>query len=282
MILKKDVLPAWGNLKVKDITRRQIVTLLDQVKSRSQLAANNLHARLSMFFIFAVKRGIPGIDVSPFINIDVPAHRNKRKPILDNEKVKIVWNKLDTLSIHENLKARLRLLLLTAQRRNELGFAEKSEFDLKTNEWTIPSTRTKNGITQVVPPSRQALKIVMQLFDKNPNTKWLLSSNYGEDQPFPERALSRAVRNNEAQFTTDDDKPIPHWSPHDLRRTATTTMTGQCKIDRFIVRIVLNHKEPKEFEITDISDRHEYIAEKRRALQKLADKIDEILDENHG
>ncbi|MDH5232793.1 MAG: tyrosine-type recombinase/integrase [Gammaproteobacteria bacterium] len=286
-ILRKDAVSAWGKLKVKDITKRQIIALLDEVKERGPIAANSLHARLSMFFRFAVKRGV--IELNPFTEIDKPADSRKRDRWLDKDEIKIVWNALDTCPVHDNIKQGLRLLLLTGQRRSEVALAPKSEFNLEKKEWIIPSTRTKNGETHLVPLSEPVFEIIQDLFFKYPDSKWLLPSNYGlaykkadkdttrDDLPFSERALSRAVRNNADKFKHEDGTAIPHWTPHDLRRTAATIMTSECKVDRFIVRKVLNHKEPKHMQITEVYDQYEYENEKREALDKLALKLEEII-----
>ena len=58
-LLEKDVLPAWGKRKVKEITRRDVVMLLDQVRDRgAPVTANRLLGRLTRLFNFACERGI--------------------------------------------------------------------------------------------------------------------------------------------------------------------------------------------------------------------------------
>jgi integrase len=59
----------------------------------------------------------------------------------------------------------------------------------------------------------------------------------------------------------------PDFTPHDLRRTAATRMTGELKIPRFTVARVLNHLEPG---VTGVYDRYAYDDEKRDALTRWA------------
>jgi integrase len=60
---------------------------------------------------------------------------------------------------------------------------------------------------------------------------------------------------------------------HDLRRTATSHMTGM-GISRLVVGKILNHVEPG---VTAIYDRHSYDREKREALEAWAGRLDEIV-----
>jgi integrase len=57
--------------------------------------------------------------------------------------------------------------------------------------------------------------------------------------------------------------PIEPWTIHDLRRTAATGM-GRLGVSRFIIGRVLNHADSS---VTGIYDRHEYLNEKRQALE---------------
>ncbi|MFV0269909.1 MAG: hypothetical protein ACK5HT_22555, partial [Draconibacterium sp.] len=59
---------------------------------------------------------------------------------------------------------------------------------------------------------------------------------------------------------------------HDLRRTARTIMS-RLKIKHHIRERCLNHAQDK---ISATYDRHDYLQEKSDALQKLADKVDQI------
>ena len=63
------------------------------------------------------------------------------------------------------------------------------------------------------------------------------------------------------------------WRMHDVRRTVSTNLT-KLGVDRFILQKILNHTETGT---TKIYDRYSYMNEKREALQKWADRLDEIV-----
>ena len=111
-----------------------------------------------------------------------------------------------------------------------------------------------------------ALELLTELKQLAGDSQWLLPSPRG-DQPITDRALTRAISNNRIVFD------IPPFTPHDLRRTAASLMTGM-GIPRLVVKKILNHVEG---DVTAVYDRHSYDKEKRQALEKWAVKLQSIL-----
>jgi integrase len=88
-----------------------------------------------------------------------------------------------------------------------------------------------------------------------------------KDRSYSERVLSRAVRENAEHFG------IAHFTPHDLRRTAASFMT-KLRVPRLHVEKVLNHSTG---DIAEVYDRHDYLPEKRKALERWASHLRGIL-----
>jgi hypothetical protein len=63
------------------------------------------------------------------------------------------------------------------------------------------------------------------------------------------------------------------WTPNDLRRTAATSM-GRLGVNRFILSRVLNHTDSS---VDGIYDRHDYLSQKRRALDLWATELQRSL-----
>jgi len=75
--------------------------------------------------------------------------------------------------------------------------------------------------------------------------------------------------------------PSEPWTIHDLRRTAATGM-GRLGVSRFIIGRVLNHADRS---VTGIYDRHEYLNEKRQALEAWGNHLGNLVErarENMG
>jgi hypothetical protein len=70
-MLRKDVLPVWGDRKAKDIKRRDVITLLDGIVDRgSPIQANRTLAVIRKMFNFAISRDI--VDATPVAMVPLP------------------------------------------------------------------------------------------------------------------------------------------------------------------------------------------------------------------
>ena len=279
-MLSKDVNPHLGKRKAKDIKRRDIVLLIDEIVDRgSPITANRTLRIIKKMFSFAVKRGV--LDASPCMEIDPPAKENQRERVLTEEEIKMFWFGLDKAKMSDATKLVLRLLLITAQRKGEVSQAEWSEIDLRNMWWTIPKERSKNERIHRVPLSPMALDIFRQAKVRLGDSKWVFPSSKG--QPITPRSISRAIRNNSEKKSSDNRKHTPpygdffkidHFTPHDLRRTATSMMTS-AGISEFDVSKVLNHT------VQSVTNKHynhySYDKEKQKALGIWERKLTTIL-----
>ena len=279
-MLSKDVIPNLGKRKAKDIKRRDIVLLIDEIVDRgSPITANRTLRIIKKMFSFAVKRGV--LDASPCMEIDPPAKENQRERVLTEEEIKIFWFGLDKAKMSDATKLVLRLLLITAQRKGEVSQAEWSEIDLKNKWWTIPKERSKNERIHRVPLSPMAIDIFKQAKLLAGDSRWVFPSS--KSLPVTPRSISRAIRNNSEKKSSDNRKHTPpygdffkidHFTPHDLRRTATSMMTS-LKIAELDVSKVLNHT------IQTVTSRHynhyTYDKEKQQALKTWDRKLNSIL-----
>jgi len=160
----------------------------------------------------------------------------------------------------------IKLQFVTAQRKGEVIGARLDEFDLKTGWWTIPADRAKNKIPHRVPLSEKAFGIIDEALDLAGDSEWLFPSPK-TGRPITGPAVDHAVRKNMEAFGME------HWTPHDLRRTAASHMTGN-GISRLTVSKILNHVDSS---ITAVYDRHSYDAEKKQALYSWANVLDRII-----
>ena len=267
-MLQKDVVKIWGERKVKDITRRDIIKLLDKIVDRgSPVTANRVLALVRKMFNFAIERDM--IEASPCVMVRAPGKEKSKDRVLTEDEIKTFWKKLYSTNMATSSKLALKLLLLTAQRRGEVATAEKKDFNLESCWWTIPAEKAKNGLAQRVPLSPQAINIIERAKqiseDKNP---YLFPSPRGK-KSMTATALTRAVSRNRDTFG------ISSFTPHDLRRTAASMMASS-GIERLVISKILNHAESG---ITAVYDRHSYDKEKQQALESWGRKLLAILSD---
>ena len=149
-------------------------------------------------------------------------------------------------------RAALRMLALTAARRREVTKMAWSEIDWERAMWNLPGERSKNGKPHTVPLSLQAVALLRER-----------AAPHG-------RGLVFGIRGNGVTKWTRDfakfAKPLalPHWTTHDLRRTAVTGM-AELGISPHIIEAVVNHQSGHKAGMAGVYNRAEYSQEKRAA-----------------
>lgn len=264
-ILRKDVLPAWGRRKAKDIARRDVIALLDAIVDRgSPIAANRTLAVVRRMFGWALSRDL--VPASPCAAVKAPAKESRRDRVLTGEEIARLWRALGDPETAISLPIRLALKfqLATAQRKGEVINAEWHELDLAAGVWTIPGEKAKNGMSHRVPLSPIA-RAVLDVIPE-PRAGWLFPSPRAKG-PVGGQSVDHAMHRSREALGIGDA------TPHDLRRTAASHMTS-IGVSRFVVSKVLNHAEAG---VTAVYDRHSYDLEKRGALDAWGKRLEEII-----
>ena len=140
-ILNRNVTPSWGSRPIGEITRRDVIEALDKVMDRGEpYAANRLLAAVRKLFNWALERDI--IDTSPVANIKAPGKESQRDRVLNDDEIKELWAACEKAGYPYG--PLVKMLLLTAQRRDEVARMGHSEID-SHGVWIIPAERYKTG-----------------------------------------------------------------------------------------------------------------------------------------
>lgn len=238
---------------VATITRREIIDLCDvMVAAGTPQAAVNHLRYLKMLFNWAAGRDM--IVHSPANGVRPPAKSVERDRVLNDAEIAAVWQASHQLPTPYG--EMYRILLLTGQRRSEV--ATMCWSDVNGDLWTIPREKVKKDRVHTVPLTTSA--------------QLLLS---------PLQTLPRVTDDNGFVFTTTGGKSassnfcktkrqldalsgVTGWTIHDIRRTVRSKL-AELGVAREVARKVLNHEDGK---VDRIYNRHEYLAEKREALEK--------------
>jgi integrase len=257
-ILEKDIIPKWRNRKAQEVKRRDIIVLLDKIVERgAPIMANRTLGVLNRMFNFGIRRAI--LESNPCSVIERPGEENEKDRVLSAKEIKKFWNRIDKCAMSQSSRLALRLLLVVLQRKSEVALAEWTEFELNSNWWTIPKSKTKNGLSHRAYLPSMAKNLLKEIKQLSGDSKYLFPSPRGKGhKPISPRSLSQALLNN---LDTLETEP---FTPHDLRRSASSHMTGN-GIPRETVKKILNHVESGA---TKIYDRYSYDQEKKNALNK--------------
>jgi len=140
--LEHNAIPRWDKRPIASITRGEVRDLIDRIVARgAEVQANRTLTRLRALFNWAVEKD--RFATSPAAGLKLPTKENARDRVLSDNELRWLWQGCDEIGWPFGSLA--KLLLLTAQRRDEVAGMERAELDLAERVWTIPSARAKNG-----------------------------------------------------------------------------------------------------------------------------------------
>jgi integrase len=279
-ISRAELLPHWRYRKARDITRRDVREILDAIVDRkAPIMANRTLALARKVFNFGLERDL--VESNPCHKIKPPSRERSRDRVLIDDEIRALWKALDDeeMAGRHLIAAFFRIRLLTAQRGREVLRMRWSDISQEPggSVWTIPSDVTKNRRSHRVPLAAAVLDILTSVGsrledDRRRANQWREKKGQPLRQPtewvFPSPRGTAPIANTQKVFDRlRRAAGTGLFTPHDLRRTAATRMTGELKIPRFTVGRVLNHIEPG---VTGVYDRYAYDDEKRDALGRWA------------
>ena len=119
----------------------------------------------------------------------------------------------------------MRLLILTAQRRDEVAGLERAELDLDKYKcvWAMPREKAKNNRAHAVQLSTAAMDVLNSVPPIGNRFVFTFTgaarvSGFSRAKRPLDSAMLAAGRDDLGAHC----EPIPHWTVHDLRRTAVT------------------------------------------------------------
>jgi len=144
-VLNRDVKPRWAERPARQIVRQDVNGLLDEIADRGALVqANRTLARLKTLFSWALDNEL--VETGPTARVRPRMKETPRDRALSPDEIRYFWVGCDKLGWP--FGQLFKLLLLTAQRRDEVGAMEWRELDLEKRLWTIPlALRANDGET---------------------------------------------------------------------------------------------------------------------------------------
>jgi integrase len=151
--------------------------------------------------------------------------------------------------------------LLTAQRKDKIMFMRWT--DVRDGIWHITSAEREKGTGESLKLPPIALEIIEDQRRINSHSPFVFADPTGS----PRSKLARQKKIFEKACQ------MPHWTIHDLRRTARSLM-AKAEVPTVHAELVMGHKQRG---VIGIYDRHDYLDEKADALKRLAQQIMDIV-----
>jgi integrase len=296
LAIKGGLADRWGKRHIGEITRRDVIALIDSIadtiieEGGIGIGANRTLAAIRKLFNWAVSKDM--IAVSPCAGVVRPVAEKSRDRKLSDDEIRWFWRACEKLIAPSDDKRTgesvfgyaFKLLLLTGQRRREIGRMTDAELNLETATWSLSKERTKNNREHAVPLSAASIEIIKAIPRiKNPtgflfctNGKTAVSGWSRAKDQLDELMLEAARQEAKERGENPNEVKIGPWRIHDLRRTAATRM-AKIGTPPHVIEAVLNHVSGVKAGVAGIYNQEQYPAEKRVALESLAREIDRIV-----
>ena len=254
-------------LALADIDRRTIAQRLAEIETASgPVARNRARSSLSAFFAWLVREGL--LEANPVSGTSKAIEAGSRERVLSPAELGHIWRALGEGDFGDIV----RLLILTAQRREEIGSLRWSEIDFERGLIRLGPQRTKNKRLHEVPLSPAARSI---LEVRLPKAEGPTNVAAGRDLVFG-HGRGGFSGWSDAKKALDARAGVGPWRLHDVRRTAATVMADRLGVLPHIVEVILNHVSGHRAGVAGVYNRAKHEDEMRLALGRWAEHVEAI------
>jgi integrase len=256
---------AFGRKKLAEITTGDITKRLDRLKGTPS-ERNHALVAVKIFLKWARQPPRSYMSHNPCDGM-VPSKRPSRKRVLtDAELAAIYQTALEGQDAFSNIVA---LLVLTGQRRGEVGALRREWIDMVQRTITLPDSITKNKRTHTFPYGKAATRVINALSEEG---EYLFPASREHVRGKPTTTFNAWPK---AKVAFDAACGVTAWTLHDIRRTFGTGL-ARLKVPPHIVERLLNHKlgsignqtDGVVSAVAEIYNRHLYLDEMRDAVVK--------------
>ena len=272
-IIRRELVPAWGERAIAEVTRRDVIALVEAIldrggakprpgtrrKSGGPYAARHALSAARKLFNWAVGRDL--LAASPCDRVkaaELHGSPEARDRVLSDEELRRVWAAAEWTPYPYG--PIVRLLMLTGQRRDEIAGARWSEVDFERAVLELPAGRVKVDDRHVVPLTPAVVEILEGL-PRFAAGDYLFS---GQTAATRFSGFSKARRRLNELIGE-----IEPFTLHDLRRT-TRTRLSELGVTPFIAELVIGHTQKGVHAVYDL---YRYHDEKQAALLKWEAKL---------
>ena len=280
-VLENHAYPYVGNKAIKDITRTDILNIIDRMNKKSLFgSAEKLISNINRIYKFAVTYNYVEHNIVADIdkkNVIISTRHNHYPAITNEDDVKELIN--DIQSFEDLFKAdittiiALKLAPLVTLRPFNLCSLEWSEINFEKEYLDIPANKMKTKKDFVMPLSKQAIKILKTIepFSSH-KSKYVFPSPTSNIKNINDATINHALK----KLGYKD-----RHCTHGFRSTFSTITHEKVKEHGFssdIIESCLAHEEQNQVKASyNRSSKMKYFEEKKELMQWWADWLDNLV-----
>jgi integrase len=249
-LLTRHFLPALGSKRLADIRTQDITRIVDRLL-RTPSECRHAFVAGKVMFRWAARRSLT--PSNPCEHLYAPTKAMPRERVLADDELRQIF--VQACMSGYQFGTVLQLLILTGQRRTEIGSLRWEWIDQAKRAITLPGTATKNKRTHTFPYGPMTADILASIPRLG---SYLFPGSRGSD------VAITGWSNFKAAF--DKRCPVDGWTLHDLRRTFATNLAA-LGVRMEVTEKLLNHVSGSFGGIVGVYQRHGFQDEMREAIE---------------
>jgi integrase len=264
--LERDIFPWMGGEPVATVTPPKLLETIRRIEQRGALeTAHRALANCGQVFRYAIATARAERDPSADLRGALsPVKGSHFAAVTEPKKIGGILRAIDGYEGTLIVRCALRLAPLVFVRPGELRHAKWADIDLNTSEWRF--TVTKTDTQHIVPLSRQAVEILLEIQPQTGRGQFVFPSARSATRPMSDNAVLAAMRS--LGISKDE------MSGHGFRAMARTILDEILGFRPDYIEHQLAHavRDPNG----RAYNRTVHLEERRKMMQEWADYLDKL------
>ena len=263
--MNSDVYPTIGHLPIRDITARKMLEVIDAVVKRgAPTVAINIRQWCGSVFCYGVATLRADHDPCAAIRGSIIRPEVVHAEAMTEAQISHLLERLERYGGLRTTYLAIKLMMYTFVRTIEIRRGTWTQVDLDNSMWSIEAGKMKMRRKHMVPLSRQAKAVMVELKTITGGGQYLLPNSRRPKEMMSATTINRAMEYLGVPF-----------SGHDFRATASTNLHEMGWRDE-VIELQLAHVERNK---TKAAYNHaKYMSDRKEMMQAWADWIDGLLE----
>ena len=270
--IRRYLIAAWGTVPIESISSDDVAELVQAIVADGKpVMADRVLVYAKHLFKWAASPARPRgerLQVNPAAGLsprDFAIKHEPRQVALNADHLRAIWT--CSAQLGEPLASYFKMLLLSGQRRSEIGGLQWSEIDFGEGVIVFPANRMKAGRAHEVPLTGQMVDLLKAI----PRTGPYVFGPRGQQAVCNFDRLKKRLD----RLMGQGHPGLPAWTIHDIRRAVRTGLGAIPQVPHDVAELMVAHIPPA---LTRTYNLHGYRDEKRRGFELWGERLARIVE----